>query len=240
MELAEVVGYLAGLRRFAVRSLGGESPNEALVFGSGLVGDRIYDLFDEGEGIPLTAKNAPFLLRYRVRYLDPMVRAGDLEPWIRVKTPDGSETMLSDRRWVEDVARRRGRPVRLRARPNVESDVAPLHVISVQTVRFLEKQYGGPLEPARFRSNLLLDLPEARPFEEDRWIGRQLWIGDVLMEIVKQCDGCIVASLDAETAERAPGVLAAIARGRGGMTGVYARALTGSRVRVGDPVSIVG
>jgi uncharacterized protein YcbX len=62
----------------------------------------------------------------------------------------------------------------------------------------------------------------------------------VLLELVKQCDACIVASLDAETTERAPGVLSAIAKGRGGMTGVYARALTGNRMRVGDPVSIVG
>ncbi len=175
-----------------------------------------------------------------MRFLDSSVRGGDLEPWLRVKMPDGQETLLSDRRWIEDVSRRCGRPVRLRARQNSAGDAAPLHVLSVQTVRFLEKQYGGPLEPARFRSNLLIDLPEARPFEEDRWIGRQLWIGDVLLELVKQCDACIVASLDAETTERSPGVLSAIARGRGGMTGVYARALSGNRMRVGDPVSIVG
>ena len=57
---------------------------------------------------------------------------------------------------------------------------------------------------------------------------------------MKQSDACIVASLYAETTERSPGVLSAIARCRGGMTGVYARALTGNRMRVGDPVSIVG
>ena len=239
MELAEVVGQLSGLRRFAVRSLGGESPDEALVRGPGLVGDRIYGLFDEEEGAPLTARNAPFLLRYRVRYLDSMVEGGDLEPWIRVKAPDGSETPLSDPRWVNGVAQRYGRPVSLR-RTEATANSAPLHLLSVPTVRFLEKQYGGPLEPMRLRSNLLLDLPEARAFEEDRWIGRQIWIGDVLLEIVKQCDECIVTSLDAQTTERSPGVLNAIARGRGGMTGVYARALTGNRVRVGDPVSIVG
>ena len=41
MELAEVVGQLAVLRRFPVRALGGESPDECLVQGSGLAGDRI-------------------------------------------------------------------------------------------------------------------------------------------------------------------------------------------------------
>ena len=86
------------------------------MFGSGLVGDRIYDLFDAEHGVTLSAKNAPFLLRYKVRFLDSTVRGGDLEPWLRVRMPDGQETLLSDRRWIEDVSRRCGGPVRLRAR----------------------------------------------------------------------------------------------------------------------------
>jgi hypothetical protein len=49
-----------------------------------------------------------------------------------------------------------------------------------------------------------------------------------------------VTTLDAETPERAPGILNAIVRGRRGMTGVFARALTGNRLRVGDPVALVG
>jgi len=107
-------------------------------------------------------------------------------------------------------------------------------------VRFLEQQYGAALEPARFRSNLLLDLPEARAFEEDRWIGRRVWIGDALVEIVGPSEECIVPFLDAETPERSPGVIHAILRGRGGRLGVLARVLSGNRLRVGDPVAIVG
>jgi len=239
MELAEVVGQLAGLRRFPVRALGGEALDEARVEGSGLVGDRIYDVYDPALGALMIPTNAPFLLRYKARYLDPMVRGGDLEPWIRVRKPDGDEVPLSDPGWVEDLGRRCGRPVRLRPRPDAESDPAPVHLLSTPTVHFLERQYGGSLEPMRFRSNVLLDLPESRPFEEDRWIGRQIWIGDVLLEIVRPCDRCLVTSLDAETPERSPGVLNAIARGRGGMLGVYARALAGNRLRVGDPVALV-
>jgi hypothetical protein len=240
MELAEVVGQLAGLRRFPVRALGGEAPDEARVLGSGLAGDRIYDLYDEERGELLNARSAPFLLRYRARYLDAMVRGGDLGPWIRVRKPDGDEVALADGGWVDEVSQRSGRPLRLRPRPDADSDPAPIYVLSVPTVRFLEQQYGGPLETARLRSNVLLDLPEGRPFEEDRWIGRQVWIGDVLLEIVGQSDGCVVTSLDADTRERSPGVLNAIARGRTGKLGVVARALTGNRLRVGDPVALIG
>jgi len=239
MELAEVVGHLAGLRRFPVRSLGGETPNECLVAGRGLAGDRIYDVVDLETGAPLSELQTPSLLRYRVRYMDSHVRGSELEAWMRVRTPDGGDAALSDRSWLEDLSRRCGRPVKLRLAETREDD-APLQVISVATVRFLEQQYGAPLEPARFRSNLLLDLPEARAFEEDRWIGRRAWIGDAQIEIVRPCEQCIVPVLDAETPERSPGVLNAIVRARGGRLGVQARAIAGNRLRVGDPVALVG
>jgi len=239
MELAEVVGALAGLRRFPVRGLGGEAPDEARVQGSGLAGDRVFDLYDESAGALMNARTAPFLLRYRAWYLDAMVSGDDLGPWIRVRKPDGEEVALSDRVWVDDVSQRCGRSVRLRPRLEAASDPAPLHVISTPTLRFLEAQYGGPIEPSRIRANAVLDLPDTRAFEEDRWIGRQLWIGDVLVEIVRPSEACIVTHLDAETPERSPGVLSAIARGRAGRLGVHARALTGNRLRVGDPVAII-
>ncbi|HTY41785.1 MAG TPA: MOSC domain-containing protein [Thermoanaerobaculia bacterium] len=239
MELAEVVGHLVGLRRFPVRGLAGETPDEARVQGSGLAGDRVFDLYDQSAAAILSAPANPFLLRYRARYLDPDVRGDDFGPWIRVRKPDGEEVALSDAAWVDDVSRRCGREVRLRPRPEAQSDPAPLHLISVPTLRFLEQQYGGPVEPSRLRANAVLELPDRRAFEEDRWIGRQLWVGDVLVEIVQPSEDCVVATLDADTPERSPGLLAAIVRGRQGRLGVRTRALTGNRLRVGDPVAII-
>ena len=241
MELAEVVGSLAGLRRFPVRSLGGESPDECLVEGSTLAGDRIYDLYDERGPRPRQlARARPSCSGTARATWTPWSAATDLSAWIRVRMPDGTEVPFVDAGAGSTTsARRRGKPMSLRARADAASDPAPLHVLSVPTVRFLEQQYGGPIEPLRLRSNLLLDLPEARPFEEDRWIGRQVWVGDALLEIVAPCERAIVPTLDADTPERSPGLLSAILRARGGMIGVSARALTGNRLRVGDPVALV-
>src|SRR5262245_49652054 len=199
MELAEVVGQLAALRRFPVRGLGGETPDECLVQGSGLAGDRIYDLVDDQQGALLRSPDAPFLLRYHARFLDAMVRGTDLSAWVRVRMPDGSEAALTDRAWIEDVARRWGRSVSLRARSDVETDPAPLHLVSVQTLRFLEKQYGGTLEPARLRANVVLDLPDGRAFQDDQWLGRQVWIGDALLEIAGGSELRVPLPLDAGT-----------------------------------------
>ncbi len=113
MELAEVVGQLAVLRRFPVRALGGESPDECLVQGSGLAGDRIYDVFDETQGALLSSADAPFLLRYHARFLDSMVRGTELAAWVRIMTPDGAEAPL-DR---PELARRRRAAVRTPGQP---------------------------------------------------------------------------------------------------------------------------
>src|SRR5262245_12819400 len=160
MELAEEVGALAVLRRFPVRALGGARPDACLHQGPSHAGDRIYGVYDETKGALLGLAEAPFLLRYSARFLDAMVRGADLSAWVRVRTPDGAEAALTDPSWLEDVARRCGHPVSLRVRTDVASDPAPLHLLSVPTLRFLEKQYGGPLEPERLRSNVLLELPD--------------------------------------------------------------------------------
>src|SRR5262249_16981578 len=153
-----------------------------------------YDVFDVESGAPLSESQTPSILRFRVRYVESLVRGSELEAWIRVRTPDGGEVALTDRSWLEDLSRRYGNPGTLKRVDDGAAD-APLHVLSAPTVRFLEQQYGAPLEAARFRSNLLLDLHEGRAFEEDRWIGRRAWIGDVLIEFVRPCERCIVTVL---------------------------------------------
>ena len=75
LELAEVVGHLAGLRRFPVRPLGGETPDECLVAGKGLAGDRIYDLIDVESGASLAERQTPSLLAVP-RALRRLARAG--------------------------------------------------------------------------------------------------------------------------------------------------------------------
>jgi hypothetical protein len=235
VELAEVIGHLALLRRFPVCALAGETPSEALLSAPGMAGDRVFQIVDERTETALSSSEEPDLLRYSVRFLDDMVTGEDPAALARVRTPDGQELPLADPAWVSDLSQRIGRPLRLR--PRAPRPEGGLQVLTVPTVRFLESVYGGPLEARRSRANFLIDLPDARAFEEDRWIGKRVRVGETLLEIVGSCH-CVVTALEPETPDRDLPLLAAALSVRGGAVGVQARAVSGRRVRVADPVSL--
>jgi uncharacterized protein YcbX len=237
VELAEVIGHLALLRRFPVRSLAGETPNEVLVRPPGIAGDRIFDLLDEQTGAPLSSEQTPDLLRYSARFLDDMITGEEAEAWARVRTPEGQELPVSDLSWVSELSRRLGRPLRLRARGGRTDGDAPLQVLTVPTLQFLESVYGGALEPRRLRANFLLDLPDGRSFDEDAWIGKRLRVGEALLEIVGP-GRSVITAIETEGRERDLPMLSAALSVRGGSIGVRARTLSGRRARVADPVSM--
>ncbi len=91
MAASEVVGSVAGLWRFPVKSMRGERLEHAELTGRGLVGDRAYALIDADTGKVVSAKSVrlfPDLLTYRAAFVEPPRSAGDLPP-VRIALPDG-------------------------------------------------------------------------------------------------------------------------------------------------------
>jgi uncharacterized protein YcbX len=238
MELAEVVGHLAVLRRFPIEPLGGETPNEIAVRPEGAVGDRIYELADERDGQALTWKSAPELLFYGVRFLEDLV-VEDLEAFARVRLPDGREFQMEDPEWISDVARRLGRPVQLRRSAAATAEHGVLHLISRPTLRFVERVYGAAVEPRWLRANFVIDLSGGKAFEEDDWIGRQIRIGDTLCDVLAPSQGCLAVSYRPEKSSGDVSMVEGLLKVRGGALGLQVRATKGQRIRVADPVSLV-
>ncbi|MEO8431080.1 MAG: MOSC domain-containing protein [Acidobacteriota bacterium] len=236
MELAEVVGSLAGLRRFPIEPLGGEAANVAPVSGSGLLGDRAYVLCDEATGEPVLTGSAPLILFYGARFLDDMVER-DLDTWTRVRDPSGAEMPIGDPRWLEDLGRLLGRPLSLRPRA-VDAAAGPLRLITRATLRLAERSYGAPLEPLRVRANLLVEVPDGKAFEEDKWVGRRIGIGDTVLEITGPAADCFVSDFESEIPRGDAAMLRGLVGVRRGHLGVAARAIAGHRIRVGDPVAL--
>lgn len=137
------------------------------------------------------------------------------------------------------------RPVRLLRceRDGDGSDVEPVTLVSFASVRDLGERGGhdGELDARRFRLNL--ELEGCEPYEEDRWTGRRVRVGEATIEVGGQVPRCVFTTKHPETGEKDWDTLKQIARhrprigGGGGLPfGMYARVVEPADVRVGDVV----
>src|ERR671910_3832864 len=98
-----IVGAVAGLWRFPVKSMGGERLEQAELTEHGLVGDRAYALIDANTGKVVSAKSVklfPGLLGCRAAFVEPPRSGGELPP-VRIMLPDGT-SVTSDSSDVTD------------------------------------------------------------------------------------------------------------------------------------------
>lgn len=91
----EVVGSVADLWRFPVKSMRGERLDEVELTARGIVGDRAYAIIDVNTGKVASAKNVaafPSLLNCHATFLEPP-QAGRALPPVRIVLPDGTSVM---------------------------------------------------------------------------------------------------------------------------------------------------
>jgi uncharacterized protein YcbX len=145
--------------------------------------------------------------------------------------------------WAEALSRYSGKSVRLVKAddPGGGVDAEPLTLVSSESVAGLARQVGrDSLDSRRFR--MLLEVEGCAPHEEDTWTGRQVRIGEVVLEIGGPVARCATTTRDPSTGQRDVDTLREIAAYRGKRDGkhvdfgVYARAVQPGVVRVGDAV----
>jgi uncharacterized protein YcbX len=104
MATREIVGSVAGLWRFPVKSMGGEVLEQAECTERGLVGDRAYALIEADTGKVVSAKSVrlfPNLVGCRATFVAPPRAGYELAP-VRITLLDGT-TVTSDASDVDRV-----------------------------------------------------------------------------------------------------------------------------------------
>ena len=229
-----VVGRVAGLWRYPVKSMAGEELRGAEVSWHGLAGDRRWAFIRAGQvrsGFPwLTIRERPELAHHRPRFADP--DRPNASP-VLVRTPCGGELDVAD----PALAAGFGPGVRVIKCDRGVFDTMPLSLLTTQSIAGLGGLAGADLAPGRFRPNLLVDAC-ARDFPEDAWVGRVLRIGGLRMRVDKRDQRCVVVTVDPVTLCRDPAILRAIARERDARFGVYGTTVEPGQVAVGDPVEL--
>lgn len=97
MTTNEIVGSIAGLWRFPVKSMQGERLAQAALTARGLVGDRAYALIDTDTDKVVSAKSVrlfPGILHCQAAFVAPP-QVGHAPPPVRITLPDGT-TVTSD------------------------------------------------------------------------------------------------------------------------------------------------
>lgn len=133
----------------------------------------------------------------------------------------------------------RGAPKVVFADGHSFSDVAAkcLHIVNLASVRELERVAGRPVDPLRFRPNVILDGCPA--WEEFRWLDRALAIGGVRLEVFHRTRRCEATNVDPATAARDMAIPALLQRTWGHSDfGVYAKVTAAGEMAAGDVVTV--
>jgi uncharacterized protein len=233
-------GRVVSLQRWPVKSMAGERLAALSLDRWGVTGDRthaVHDVF-KGAARRVNAQRLPRLLAWSAAY--PAAAVGrDAPPQPLLTGPDGRIRAWDDPQLPAALAADLGRPVTLTREPRGQQDrPATVHVTVAASLRALADALGAPVDVARFRSNIHLDL-DAEPFAEERWLGRRLRIGDAELEIVEGCERCAIPTRDPRTQEKWPQLLLLLAAERALMFGLIARSVAPAVVRCGDAAELL-
>lgn len=129
-------------------------------------------------------------------------------------------------------------------------DFAPIHLLTTNTLRHLQRLYpAGSFAVERFRPNLVIEMPnEGDGFIENDWVGRILQIGNyVQLRLLIPTPRCVVTTLPQGELPQDLGILkTAVAHnfleigeyGKFACVGAYAEVIRGGAIAQGDKIRV--
>ncbi|KZD02862.1 hypothetical protein AUP43_13310 [Oceanibaculum pacificum] len=253
------VATIARLCRYPVKGMSAQDIDSAtLESGAGLPDDRRFGIA-HGSAIDLPADNgwAPksnFLQLVNCARLAAIVADYEAETGHLALKRDGRQVARANiqtplgRTIIEDFLRAflagevRGAPRIVEASGDFFTDSrnGKISLINLASVKDLERVVGGPVDPVRFRGNILLDgLPA---WEEFSWLpDTRLKIGGAILKIYKRIERCAATSVNPATAERDTNIPLALRRGFGHIDmGLYATVEQSGVIATGDGLELLG
>jgi len=235
-----LIGEVAALYRYPVKSMAGEGRDVADLGWHGLAGDRrlAFRRVDDRGGFPwLTASRLPELILYLPQRLESSA-SGDLPT--HVQTPEGQVLAAFGHELAKEVGRRHGSPVEMMHLNRGIFDEATISVIASSTISQVARLAAQPPDVRRFRPNILITSLRSVPFEEDEWVGGILFFGDATegaaIAVTNRDERCSMVNLDPDSARPTPEVLKTIVQVRDNKAGVYGTVIRRGRVAAGQRV----
>lgn len=240
MNRTIVNGSVAGLHRWPVKSLGGETVQALRIDERGAGGDRTHALWDTGRERLLTARQAPGLLRWHASYPEHPDAAVDPAdpPLPRVLGPDGTMRTWGDPALTAAIGADIGFAVRATRDVRGQQDLGGTLLLTTRaSLDALAAELGTDLDLRRFRTNIHADL-DADAFAEAAYEGAVVRVGRSWMRALHPCVRCVIPTRDPESGERDPRILRHLAREHETLFGINLRPLGPAIIHVGDEIEI--
>ncbi|WP_090580767.1 MOSC domain-containing protein [Paenibacillus sp. OV219] len=249
------IGTITTIRRYPVKSMAGEVLQSSRIESYGLYGDRSHAFIDEtkeGWNRYFTARNASMLLGYQASLggvaedeaavsakAEASAEAADKFPPVAVTAPDGRQLQWNEELLQEIQQFAQPELSLLEHKPSspelLAVDASSILIVTYKSVRKLEALWGKPLDPLRFRANLLVTLSD-EDGDEDSWLGKRLTVGTAELHVDEYCERCSMITIDPETLERDPSLLRKVNEELNLSFGMYASVVKPGHVKVGDGV----
>jgi uncharacterized protein len=256
------IGRVVHLFRFPMKSLRGESLTRVDVTENGFHGDRNFGIVDAANGRLLSAKTVPQLLEARAVLRPdgqaeltigdgPAFATDDNDAHRRLSSWLGREVVIArpvpeQKSSIDIEVDRTGdgggehELFTFQSRPGLFFDGTAMHVLTTASLATMAERVPDSnwlLE--RFRPNIVVDVgPTDDPFPEDAWVGSPVTIGDMVLDVHKRCDRCVLVTRAVDSAPADREVLRALHREHGGDLGVKATIASPGTIRIGDTVTI--
>jgi uncharacterized protein YcbX len=273
-----LIGRVVQLWRYPVKSMRGERLASLTLTERGIAGDRLFAIRSRGApaGLPfVTAAERAALLRLH--------SSTAADGSVCIGLPDDSTVNLSTADRPCTPAERAIAAVKMEAAirqsgtattsftltqsSEPQTDVRPIAVVTLQAIEQVQRETGLPFDPQRLRSNLVLDLDEARladallyahrprqnsheivtvqqvdsdSFAEGMLAGCTLRIGDAAkLSITEAIPRCRVVSLIPTDGTLDPRLMQHLARHHNTRIGLYARTLHTGVIHEGDAITLI-
>ncbi|MBZ9713916.1 MOSC domain-containing protein [Deinococcus multiflagellatus] len=234
------VGHVAQLYRYPIKSVGGEALTQVAVNERGFEGDRWWAVEDENGKFGSGKSTRRFRRMEGLLDFRAALPEGAAEPMLTL--PGGETCAATSPQATAALRERTGHRVTVTPEREISHfDEGALHLLTTSALAWLAQAHGAPVASGHFRHNLLLDTGPVPEHLEERWLGRQLAIGDTLtIQIAAPMPRCVMVNMAQPGVPADPGLLKTIATLHpDACFGVLAQVVQPGILRLGDAARLL-